>query len=351
MPQGPLSPRHSVIAFAVGNEVFFVGGDASRPCGPPAGDCVHSPLLDGVAFNVRREEWRRIANLPSPVQRIPNRGVAVVGASAYVFGRDFLSYDSSRDRWSQHAAPEGWVPDQLTAIGNRIVGWQRHQSTQPSEHAKSPDRVFDPRTNDWTELPRDPLAPSTNRTMLWAGSKLWLFGIPSRARPRHHFAAASYDFRSSTWVPVDGTSTFDPGDTQRHWYRAGDQAIFALTNAANDGQAGHEVYADGGAPVGGTFDFRTSRWAALPESIPVGTYEGAEAAGSEVIAFRGTTFNFMRQAWAKLDNPVEVGPDSRVEGRSAIWLGRTLFVWGGFRSDLEGESYEALSSGFSWSSP
>ena len=69
MPDGPLSPRDSALAFTVGEKVLILGGRAEPGC-PAGADCAAPqgpPLTDGAAYDPSSRTWRPIANTPDPI--------------------------------------------------------------------------------------------------------------------------------------------------------------------------------------------------------------------------------------------------------------------------------------------
>jgi hypothetical protein len=180
LPAPPLSPRELPAGFWTGEEVILVGGSDAPPCPPNASCAVPKtpPLSDGAAYDPEAGTWRSIADAPVPFSWAQ---AIVLGSIAYLWipGESprpqapsaFLAYGIDDDRWEELAMPTK-TPDaySLVMAGEQIVAY-----SSGDEPRELPDLVFDPGSEDWSELPDDPLSAGFDRLVVRDGGELLLF--------------------------------------------------------------------------------------------------------------------------------------------------------------------------------
>ena len=340
LPRGPLTPRHSANAFWTGREVLIIGGRPPAACSIDA-HCElidPPPLRDGAAFHPSTGDWRRIADAPVPLGTTQG---AVLNGTLYlwVYGWEpgpgvppaFLSYDPPEDRWHQlPPPPQADRGVALVAAGTQVV------AIRPShERGRLADVAFDPSTGTWTRLPRDPLTPSFDRSMVWTGSELVLTGI-DLAKSSSYSAAALHP-ETGRWrvfpdAPIDGAYPT--------WFWAGGRVVNPTTDA----------HPDGCAPCGGMLDPATGTWEPLPDPPEgYGPYYGdMVVVGGEdhVVSVRGWVLEVSTGRWSRLPPPVPRGRGVHHSDEAVVWAGDRLIAWGGIRA--KGPKREVLNDGWAW---
>lgn len=344
MPDGPLSPRDSALAFSVGDEVLIFGGRAEPGC-PAGADCVappDPPLTDGAAYDPSSRTWRPIADTPDPILSASG---AVLGDRLYLSAtvpcpfnafctpvtQDFLIYDVGDDSWSRGntRGMNGLSGMQLAAAGDRIIAYHSEAGVGVA------DLAYDPATDTWSELPVDPLQPGFDRVVVPHDGNLYLFSVPTRAsRPSPddpgYYQAALVDAGATSWRRLPDSDVVGFSAT---WASFGDQIINPLPPAPA-GTPGRSF------PPGAAFDTSTEEWAPLPEA-PAATgpyHELGIVLGERYVASYGFVLDPLAGTWSELPVP----PDAADQGTTAAWVGDTLVVWGGTRSGA------TIDAGASW---
>lgn len=224
---GPLSPRENAFAIGIGEEVLVVGGSYATPC-PPNADCGvpdKPPLADGAIFNSDTGRWRSIAPTPEPIWWAEG---AVIGATVYV--------------------------------------WASGSERSGNEEAFL---AYDPATGTWGQLPYDPLSPSFDRSMVWAGGELVLFDMEHVPQPGSDgpsvARAAALDVESGSWRRLPDSEIIATGP----FVDVGG----LLVNPALGWADGGEVNGwDRAYPYGGILDPANGQWSPLP-APPAGQRE------------------------------------------------------------------------------
>lgn len=352
VPASPLSPRFGALALWVGQRVVVVGGSASDPC-PPGAACVppsEPPLSDGATFDPQSATWQRIADAPVPIRWASG---AVVDDALYLWvpaseGEPeahpaFLSYDVAEDRWDELPMPpvvDGWWPF-LASYGHRIVAYQSSQEVRVLA-----DLVFDPTTGTWSELPRDPLVPSFDRSMVGTDAGLVLIGIENVPQPGSDgpavYRAAVLDPATGAWrrLPDSEIAGYDPS-----WFSAGGVVVNPTLGTSDGGEvnAWERAY-----PHGGILDPALGTWSPLPDPPPSTAGEWSfppvAVGGSEYVSsFSGWALHVPSGRWFELSQP----PGRADEGQAITWADDRLFVWGGVA--WEGPEPAILGDGWLWS--
>ena len=313
----------------------MVGGDDGPPC-PPNADCAATPdpARDGAAYDPETETWERVVD--APVGLLNQDRYVVAGDALFVLTEDVLvSYDPTEDSWARHPAPEAQFRDlRLVALDDRpaVVAGERS--------ADSPaDKIYDPDTQEWTDLPVDPLGPSFDRVYTDTPSGPVLTAKQSGADPGSaqpaivRTAQLSPDLKSWNALP---DSDMIGG---YRWAWTGERLVDPTLGEADGGQAnswGRSL------PYGGTLDPESGTWGRLPGAPEA--YSGGwmvEALGGPVSASGGWLYDDRTETWSKLAAPADA---PQVPG-AAAWVGDDLFVVGGQYEDRTGE--EAI-SGAAW---
>ncbi|MBL8775170.1 MAG: hypothetical protein JNK12_04540 [Acidimicrobiales bacterium] len=331
MPDGPLSPRDSALAFTVGDEVLIFGGRAEPGC-PAGADCIapdDPPLIDGAAYDPGSRTWRPIADTPEPVLSASG---AVLGDRLYLWAtipcpanadctqatfETILVYDLREDAWSRLVYPDQPVAGlRFAAAGDRIIAYHSEAGVGVA------DLAYDPANNTWSELPVDPLQPGFDRVVVPHDGNLYLFSVPTRAsRPSPddpgYYQTTVLDAGATSWRRLPDSDLVGFSAT---WASFGDQIINPLPPAPA-GTPGRSF------PPGAAFDTSTEEWAPLPEApAPTGPYhELGIVLGERYVASYGFVLDPLAGTWSDLPVP----PDAADQGAAAAWVGDTLVVWGG----------------------
>jgi hypothetical protein len=343
----PLSPRYGAHAFWLDERVVVMGGTDTRPC-PPSADCVppdQPPFRDGAALDLTTGRWRPIADAPVPLGWASS---AIVGDTVYLWitGSEwspgappsFVAYDAGDDRWQELPLPQGEEDEwqALAAAGDLVVAYQGSQ-----ENGVRPDLAFDPSTRTWAELPRDPLIPSFDRTMVWTDDGLVLIGIEdvpqTGSRDPAFYRAAVLDLDARRWrrLPDSEIVGYDPT-----WFWSAGRVVNPTLGASDGGDvdAWGRSYSHGGMldPASGT-------WSSLPDPPRPGRYPGVSIGGGDyVVSLMGAVLHVPSGTWFELLPP----PQTADEGQAITWARDRLFVWGGVRWD--GEDATVVSDAWFW---
>lgn len=329
LARSPLEPRHGAYASWSGTELLVVGGDALAPACPFQQHCVPRPRdlrRDGAALDLASGTWRAIADAPIPLVDMVG---SVVGGRLYllVYGANpgaapapaLLVYDPAADAWRELPAP-GATRYGLVAAGTRLVAFHPSQ-----ELGVEPDRVFDPGSGAWADLPVDPLAPAFDRDAVWTGADLVVLGIrldPTRPPNRPPvYGAAAHAIPGGDWrrIPDSEIAGWNPS-----WHWSGGAIVNASIGGADGGQTnnwGREF------PFGGLLTPPAGNWSDLPNPPREdGGLTGMDASGPvHVVSYNGWVLHVPTGRWERLPEP----PNGGLEGVAATWAGDRLVVWGG----------------------
>jgi hypothetical protein len=357
----PLSPRENAVGAWTGDEVLLFGGSDARPC-PPNASCVppkEPPLADGAAYRPATGQWRKLPKAPVGFDFAES---VLIGRTLYVWASElrgqpegsaaFLAYQIKQDRWQALPLPPDHAHGGYKIVGaaGRIIFYHGND-----EKGEKPDRVYDPRLRSWSELPADPLFPSSGRTMVWTGDRLVLFGHeltsdvsgdrPDLAR------AAVLDLAAGAWRRLPDSELLGIWP----WVPVGER----LVNPSLGGEDGGKVNGWGRSyPYGGILDLGTGRWSALPNPPADDAEGGRQVAGVGLLtpsaghffAERGWVLDTATDRWIRIPRIME--PPGYVQSRTVVSAGRDLFLFGGARfGDAEGFRGDLLNEVWTWSPP
>lgn len=347
IPESPLSARAWAIGAWTGTEVVVMGGEQDPWC-PPGAYCTWpelTPMADGAAFDPRVGSWRAISPAPVPISATASHDVLAVGGDIYVLiaeqaGRSgtesaILRYRSGADEWAILPSPPAdlsWL--RLAFVHDSLLAY-----TGSDESGESPDWLFDPTTEEWSELSPDPLSPSYDRTMVEVDGALYLFAKDLVENPGSDepslVRAARYDPGSGAWTRLSDSEIIG-GWTA---WSAGGFIVFPEGGSADGGEVNNwgRSY-----PYGGVYDVESGVWLdvpAWPQSV-AGAIVGdaAHYAGAT-----GAVLDVTDLSWTLV--PPHPGP-AEVYGRLVIAAGTSMFTFGG---EVWSTSGEVLSGGHLWS--
>jgi hypothetical protein len=321
-------------------------GGRDTPACPPNAACEppsRSALRDAASYSPTTGRWIRLAAAPVPLDEATT---AVVGDVVYwwlPYGDDrrpaFLAYDVAADRWRQLPIPRVAGDDrrlQLVAAGDLLVAYR-----SPHERgANHQDLVYDPALRAWSDLPRDPLAPSFDRSMVWTGRELVLLALdvvdnPGAEEPSL-YRAATFTFASLSWRRLAASEVVGGWPT---WVAVDELVVNAATGGADGGDTNGwgRWY-----PYGGILDLSAASWSALPRPPEdVWGYLSAVVAGDRVVLNgQGWLFDVPTRTWTIVPRPPG-GTDD--EQAVAIGDGQ-LYVWGGVTWDDDWSTSPTISN-------
>jgi hypothetical protein len=343
LPDGPLSKRQQAYAFWTGREVLVLGGSDAPPC-PPNADCAIPavpPLQDGAAYDPATQTWRRLADAPLPVG---SGSGAVVDGTVWIWLAGFepapgvrtalLAYDIAGDAWREVEVPDGVeIGSKLVAAGTRLLV---HPATE--EQGPVTDRLYDPATDTWSDLPADPIGPTFDRAFVWTGQSLVLLGVsvvlPAAGPPVYR--AAVWDAASGEWqrLPDSDITVYDSS-----WWWVDGRVVNASVGWSDGGQVngwGRRV------PHGGILD-PAGGWRPLPDGPEApGRFVLASTAGPEHVVSSGWVLHVPTGRWTELGEP----PGGSMDGPASVWAGDQLVVFGGVR--WAGMQGDILDTGWVW---
>ncbi len=320
----PLAPREAPIAVWTGREIIVIGGHLGAPC-PANASCVMGELTaDGAAYDPETDTWREIAAAPEPFAFGTGAFVAgtvfangVTGAGAEVM---LTMYDVDADSWTRLELPqELGVGDDLyqyipVADGERLV-----LVSSSDELRDLPDLVFDPTTDQWSELPADPIGPAANRMLTPTRHGLVLTAQPLVPAPGAQgpwlTLAAILDSESNEWTRLPDTGQISGWP----WAVDGDRMVTPQIGGADGGQVGNwgREY-----PFGGVITLPSGDWSPLPAVPRPRESALGDVTGGRYSISGGYLYDDRRRSWTPLDVP-------SAQAASALWIDDRLFVLGG----------------------
>ncbi len=197
--------------------------------------------------------------------------------------------------------------------------------------------MFDPAEQSWSELSDDPLGLSFDRSMVWNGEPLFLFGkapveSPGGADGPSYTRAARYEDGAWTALPTADTIGPAPKLVDRHRLIA---PVLGCTDGGKTNNYGRCI------PYGAVFDTTANEWGELPNTPgrgrkDVSSYGGVS--GTDLVAgsTSGPFFDATTDGWFDL-TPLdsETGPGSSdVENQTSVTrrsasVGDAIVVVGG----------------------
>lgn len=335
LPVGPLGPRHGAHGFWVDDEFLVMGGRDTPAC-PPGADCVlpsEPALRDAASYSPATGRWTRLADAPVP---LAEASTAVAGDVVYWWIPDpdgrrptVLAYCAAADRWQRLPTPDIAGRDRwlhLVATEALVVAYRDTHE----RGGDRPDLAYDPALDAWRELPRDPLAPSFDRSMVWTGDEVVLLALdlvdnPGAAKPSLYRTAA-YTLGSRSWRQLPDAEAVVGGWPT--WFAVDGLVV----NAAASGADGGETNGWGRwYPYGGIFDPAAASWSALPrppEQLRP-WLDVSAAGGRAVLNNSGWVFDVPTRTWTHVPRPSDGTNDAQAV---ALGDGR-LYVWGGVTWD------------------
>lgn len=316
LPDAPLSPRSNVVAAWTGEEAVFVGGETSRLC-PPTANCADVPerARDGAAYDPRSRTWRTIADAPLELDG-PIPPAVLDGRVFLVAEGHLLAYDPEDDTWTRHGKVRGkdqWGVLVPTGDGRlAISGIDRTKGAR--------DRVYDPRTRTWTDLPTSPLGAGGWFTATPEGLVQVRTVTSGRGHTPDLLHAAVLDLEAMTWRRLPQSDQIGGYG----WTWTGTRLVSPALGGADGGEV--EPW-EKWLPDGGTLEPDTGRWQRLPNAPEDYNRDGwsASAMGGRWTATGGWTYDDATESWTELPVP----PGAPDEAGAAVWADGELIAFGG----------------------
>lgn len=346
LADGPLSARYGAQALWTGEVMLIVGGTDTDPC-PPGASCAapeRPPLTDGAVYDPAAQVWKQIADAPLPIGSADG---AIVGNTLFLLVRDhtqapepppeFLAYHLDEDRWEQldlHPSTQQTPSLEIEAAGSRLIVYPS------SRDSGSPDLSFDPQSEQWEELPADPIRPSLHRSYIWTGHEAVLLAADAVDNPGslgpNALRAAALDIESQRWRGLPDSEIVGSA-----LYWAGNRIVSASLGTSDGGDINPW---DRSYPHGGMLDPAAGVWEPLPNPpTELGEAPGLSAGGGDSVVFaEGYVLHVPSQTWTQIGEPPVAIPNVT----STVWTGEQLLFWGGYRG--EGPDAELLSDGWLW---
>ncbi len=325
----PLEPRDSPVVVSTGEEVVVLGGALRTPC-PPTADCGMGEILsDGAALDPEAGAWRPLASAPLPIA--PGEGAFVDGrvfawADGATARGPLMAYSIADDRWERIDAPDEryrvLVPDGdglLLVLGSH-------------EDGAAADYRLDLSTEEWEELPVDPLGLGFDRSVTSTPDALVLTSKELVTNPGADgpplVRIALFDREEQTWRRLPDA----PQIGGWRWSWTGERVVAAELGEADGGEIGGW---DRSYPFGGRIELPEGTWSALPEGARLNSTAWVRSAvgGERYLIVDDNVLDDVEQTWMQLDRPTDA-PD---EAGPAVWVGDRLVVIGGTEwAGLEG---------------
>lgn len=336
LPEAPISPRFQHAAVWTGDEMIVFGGyDGGE--GGEGGAAAYSPATGA---------WRRLADPPDAAKGAP---VAVwTGTELIAFGGDpddtthGAIYDPQEDQWrtvseaalgnaNSSASHAVWTGDRVL-----LVGFFREREDEAGGAQGA--ALYDPATDDWTQLPDAPEVLPYFRDAVWTGNELVLIGPEpaSGSRAPQQIMALALNPATATWRTLPAPPLDVRGQLLVAW--SGQEVVVGGGNTFSDAGA-RPTHQDAAA-----FDPATSTWRMLPDApIPFRGNEryGDVAVNGMVIAFDTADPNGQvllldpaTAAWRLAPGPnrPELTEPRELPGRReapVVSTGRSALIWGG----------------------
>jgi hypothetical protein len=331
LPDLPLDPRSGPVIAWTGAEVLVVGGDTGPPCAPNA-SCVAREhyARDGVRLAIEGTSWRRMADAPVDIPAYSQS--AMIDGSLYVVTRDaLLGYDVATDTWSEIPTPPGFSEGALIADGHRLV-----VASGSDEQRPQPDRIYDPRSKQWSTLPDDPIGPAFDRVVTAIPGALVLTAKKLVDNPGADgpalVLAARFDEDTQAWTRLPDSDQLGGWA----WTWTGRRLVDPTLGGADGGEVGNYGRT---IPMGGILDPAAGRWSRLPRAPKQGTGGWPVAAlGGRFVAVGGWTYDDESETWAEVPRP-SGAPE---QPGAAVWADDRLVVVGGLDPDA-GYTTDAMS--------
>ena len=345
---------------AASSEIRLISTAALSCAGPE-----HDPRFnDGAILESATGTWKRISDAPAPLSGF-SAGV-VFGDTVYFWSPPsfaingptqgtWMSYDASNDVWEELASPPGNHRGylQLVRAGEAVIAFNGSEENDPGS-----DLLYDPATDSWTAVPRDPLSPSFDRFMIWTGKEVVLLGreiVPNPGSERPSVVrAAAFDPETETWRRLPDSEI---SGGYENWQWSAGRVVNATPRTGNGGGEGA---GDWGRdyPHGGMLDPTSGQWSELPAGAPAPancakpqSFEadlGYQAAGPDIVVNDGLALHVSSGRWQTVPcNP----PRGDIKFASA-WAFDGLVSFGGYdQSGQPGDGatkYEFSNTAWIW---
>lgn len=331
MATSPLSPRHEPLVADVGNALLVAGGRDTPAC-PPNADCespAGAPLRDAALYDPVVDSWMGVPDAPVGVTGLS--ATATAGSTVWSLQREtptpaLVAFDASARRWEVVPVPAD-SGNALAATDTSVLIYDTSY-----ESGVSPDRLYDPSTGAWTDLPPDPIGRAYDRSFVAVRGELVLLGIPVDTptppdRPRV-FHAARFTPATGAWTPLPPSEI---AGYATEWHAHGGQVTNPTLGSADGGEVNGW---DRAYPFGGILDLDSQRWLPLPPAMDVEVGSGSNPIASNdqwvvtVVAQAGTpvaALDLASTTWASLPPLPTPLPTGAGRGIAA----NHLIIWGG----------------------
>jgi N-acetylneuraminic acid mutarotase len=276
-----------------------------------------------AAYSPATNTWRRLAPPPGDPGNYEGRYSAVwTGKEMLVWGPlTRLAFNPATNHWRQLPINAGVPAGIVVWTGREMIGW----GGGCCGDASAEGAAFNPATNTRRKLPRSPLAPAQRPIGAWTGRELIILvtGIDPDGKPypASLARAAAYNPTTNRWrriAPLPAP-------------RAGATVVWD----------GHELLVVGPYRASFAYNPATNRWRRLAPMSSGRQRAAAVWTGKRLLIWGGTTTSSESPqspprglAYKPTTNRWSTLPAAPLRGRldpTAVWTGRAMIVWGGYR--------------------
>ncbi|HEX4825347.1 MAG TPA: MopE-related protein [Candidatus Polarisedimenticolaceae bacterium] len=330
---GPNTPssRYRHTAVWTGREMIVWGGDH-----------VGTPLNTGGKYDPSNDTWTPTST-GTNVPFVREYHTAVwTGNRMIVWGGNGFSgnptntgglYDPVSNTWQPTSTGAGVPPGSSshTAIwsGSAMILWGGDVGGGTSAGA-----IYDPVGNTWRATAVNPLGARTSHTAVWTGTEMVVWGGWDQSRDTN--TGARYDPASDTWITMSSNMTVPTGRQNAAAVWTGAEMIVwgGLDSAL--------LPAPSTLSTGGRYLPATDSWVPMSNTNAPESRYGHIAVwtGTEMIVWGGNPvyngaawltsggrYDPLTDNWKPTSN--DASTPSANAGRSAVWTGREMIVWGG----------------------
>jgi hypothetical protein len=302
-----------------------------------------APNVRFAAYDPAHDSWERIPDPPIEILAdfTGDSTMAWTGSTVLVWGYEnhggdtfsghhrLLSYDPRTNQWTQLPSPPIDTLIQAHPIwtGRELLVWGGNFN---GEFAPATGLAYDPATRHWTRLPAAPLSTRENPTIVWTGRELLVWGgltSDQQSKPDVNEGAA-YDPGTNRWRPLPPSGLPPMELAAAAW--TGHEMIVLGSAAA--GQNGPDV--------GAAYDPTTNHWRAIA-TTPLSQREQMASTwtGHELIVWGGLEGSTTLGDGAAYDpttdrwRVIAQAPLSASFSPMMAWTGRLVILVGGYTSN------------------
>lgn len=215
--------------------------------------------------------------------------------------------------------------------GTHVVVWGG--SNGPGDTPLNTGAIFNPMTNTWSAMTTSGApSPRYGHTMVWAGSKVLVWG--GTDGPNYFGDGNAYDVNTDSWTPIPAGGT-PPSARAEHSAVWTGSLMIVFGGYGFDPAVGTNTYLGDGAEL----DPVTGTWTNVKDGQPSArSRHSGEWAGQELIIWGGRDQLGLSPSGARYKPTIEWtlmttdgAPELR-EFHTALWMAPRFIVWGGLNA-------------------